>query len=108
MLLSKKDVIRLHFHAENAQRSGNSCGAPPDGLRPRAAIHNIAPSKAWEGGIPCERMKPFKRIQLVKVQSTDKRFYGRGCQEKHLSGERAASTETLSWQPAPVSVETNC
>ena len=30
---------------------------------------NIAPSKAWEGGIPCERMKPFKRIQLVKVQS---------------------------------------
>src|SRR2546426_6983988 len=29
----------------------------------------IAPSKAWERGIPCERMKPFERIQLVKVQS---------------------------------------
>ena len=29
----------------------------------------IAPSKAWERGIPCERMKPFDRIQRVKVQS---------------------------------------
>jgi hypothetical protein len=29
----------------------------------------IAPSKAWERGIPCERMKPFVGIQLVKVQS---------------------------------------
>ncbi len=28
----------------------------------------IAPSKAWDWGIPCERMKPFERIQLVKVQ----------------------------------------
>ena len=29
----------------------------------------IAPSKAWERGNPCERMKPFERIQLVEVQS---------------------------------------
>jgi hypothetical protein len=30
---------------------------------------HIAPSKAWERGISNERMKPFERIQLVKVQS---------------------------------------
>jgi hypothetical protein len=41
-----------------------------DPLISRAEDSNfIAPSKAWERGIPNERMKPFERIQLVKVQS---------------------------------------
>jgi hypothetical protein len=33
-----------------------------------ADTENIAPSKAWGRGIRCEPMKPFKRIQLVKIQ----------------------------------------
>ena len=49
-----------------AKASGFSLHA---GVAAKADKRNIAPSKAWEGGNPCERMKPFERIQLVKVQS---------------------------------------
>ena len=41
------------------------------GLDDEVDSKNIAPSKAWERRIPCERMKPFERIQLVKVQYAD-------------------------------------
>ena len=64
----------LYSHKWNAiphSESGNPLrSARKDTGRISAEDRNfIAPSKAWDWGIPCERMKPFERIQLVEVQS---------------------------------------
>ena len=51
-------------------------------------IRVIAPSKAWERGNPCERMKPFEGVQLVKVQSGQSRSGQAGSESCLSPGDR--------------------
>jgi hypothetical protein len=68
--------IHDHSHNRVARQSSSSGGhddhagdCRTDEIAETKDSNFIAPSKAWERGNPCERMKPFERIQLVKVQS---------------------------------------